>query len=148
MKIRPYSKNDKVLVIELLRSNTPDFFDSAEEEDLNEYLDKEVEDYFIVEENREIVGAGGINYFPQEKTACISWDIIKPNSQGKGIGKKLIEHRIKHLNENNEIDLIVVRTSQLVFKFYEKMGFKLVKVEKDFWAKNFDLYQMELKNKN
>ncbi|CAM2881076.1 GNAT family N-acetyltransferase [Flavobacterium frigoris] len=148
MKIRPYIQNDKVAVIELLRSNTPRFFDPTEEKYLIEYLNKEVEDYFIVEENHEIIGAGGINYFPEEKTARISWDIIKPDSQGKGIGRKLTEYRINHLNKNIEVDIIIVRTTQLVYKFYEKRGFKLMKVEENFWAKNFDLYQMELKNKN
>lgn len=148
MKIRPYIQNDKVAVIELLRSNTPTFFAPAEEKDLIAYLDKEIEDYFVVEENSKIIAAAGINYFPKEKTACISWDIIKPESQGKGIGKKLTEHRINYLNKNFKIDLIFVRTTQLVYKFYEKMGFKLMKVEKNYWAKNFDLYYMELKNKN
>jgi ribosomal protein S18 acetylase RimI-like enzyme len=148
VKIRPYKPQDKIAVIELLRSNTPQFFDPAEEKNLIEYLDKEVEDYFVVEENHEIIGAGGVNYFPKEKTARISWDIIKPDSQGKGIGRKLTEHRINRLNKSKEIDLIIVRTTQLVYKFYEKRGFYLMKVEENFWAKNFDLYQMELKNNN
>ncbi|MHA7057839.1 hypothetical protein ACWGOQ_0011500 [Aquimarina sp. M1] len=34
----------------------------------------------------------------------------------------------------------VVRTSQFASKFYEKMGFALVKIEKDFWVDGFDLY--------
>jgi [ribosomal protein S18]-alanine N-acetyltransferase len=62
--------------------------------------------------------------------------------------KKLTQYRINQINENPKIELIVVRTTQLVYKFYEKMGFKLEKVEKDFWAKNFDLYQMQMMNKN
>jgi ribosomal protein S18 acetylase RimI-like enzyme len=60
--------------------------------------------------------------------------MINPKHHGKGIGKKLAQHRIKHLNKNQNIELIIVRTTQLVYKFYEKMGFKLVKIEKDFWA--------------
>ncbi len=147
MKIRRYISKDKEAVIRLLDLNTPMFFDEIEKEDLKKYLEDEIEDYFVAEENSEILGAGGINYFPDEKTARISWDMIKPNSQGKGIGRKLTEHRIKHLNKNDEIDLLVVRTTQLTYKFYEKMGFKLTKIEKDFWAEGFDLYQMEQKNK-
>ncbi|KAA6438200.1 GNAT family N-acetyltransferase [Rufibacter glacialis] len=146
--MRKYQQDDKAAVIALLRLNTPDFFDPSEQIDLEEYLESKLEDYFVVEENAEIIGAGGINYFPKEKTARISWDIIKPEAQGKGVGRKLMEYRINHLNKKKEIELIVVRTTQLVYRFYEKMGFKLTKVEKDFWAKNFDLYQMELKNKN
>lgn len=72
VKIRPYFQNDKIAVIELLRSNTPTFFDPAEEKYLIEYLNKELEDYFVVEENNDIIGAGGVNYFLQEKIARIS----------------------------------------------------------------------------
>ena len=146
--IRKYSNSDKPKIIELLRKNTPEYFDSSEEKDFENYLDNELEDYFVYEMNSEIIGAGGINYFTEQKLARISWDMIEPNLQGNGIGKKLTQYRINHINKNPKIELIVVRTTQLVYKFYEKMGFKLEKVEKDFWAKNFDLYQMQMRNKN
>ncbi len=145
--IRKYSNKDKSEIIELLRLNTPDYFDPSEESDLIYYLDNEVEDYFVFEQDSKIIGAGGINYFPKEKLARISWDMINPQAQGKGIGKELTKHRINLLNQNKEVELIMVRTTQLVYKFYEKMGFELEKVEKDFWAKNFDLYQMKMNNK-
>ncbi len=60
--IREYSHNDKQKVIELLRQNTLDYFDSTEESDLENYLENEVEDFFVFEENSKIIGAGGINY--------------------------------------------------------------------------------------
>ncbi|MEO5790031.1 MAG: GNAT family N-acetyltransferase [Gelidibacter sp.] len=145
--IRAYTNKDKSKVIELLRKNTPEYFDPSEESDFEKYLENEVEDYFVYEQNSEIIGAGGINYFPEEKLARISWDMINPKSQGNGIGKELIQYRINLLNANPSIEFIMVRTSQLVHKFYGKMGFELEKVEKDFWAKNFDLYQMQMKNK-
>jgi N-acetylglutamate synthase-like GNAT family acetyltransferase len=146
--IREYSYKDKSKVIELLRKNTPEYFDASEENDFENYLENEVEDYYVFEENSEIIGAGGINYFTEQKLARISWDIINPKSQGNGIGKKLTQYRVNHLNRNPNIESIIVRTTQLVFKFYEKMGFELEKVEKDFWAKDFDLYQMKMNNKN
>ena len=142
--IRKYLNSDKPKIIELLRKNTPQYFDSSEEKDFENYLDNEIEDYFVYEINSEIIGAGGINYFTEQKLARISWDMIDPNSQGNGIGKKLTQYRINHLKEKEHIELIVVRTTQLVCKFYEKMGFELEKIEKDFWAKGFDLYQMEM----
>ncbi|WP_323788532.1 GNAT family N-acetyltransferase [Psychroserpens sp.] len=145
--IRAYNKKDKSKLIELLRQNTPDYFDTSEESDFENYLDNEIEDYFIYEEGTRIKGSGGINYFPEKKLARISWDMVDPNLQGKGIGKKLTQHRINLLNKNPNIELIIVRTSQLVYKFYEKMGFKLEKIEKDFWAKDYDLYQMQMKTK-
>lgn len=146
--IRAYSNKDKQKTIELLRQNTPEYFDSSEEMDFNKYIENEIEEYFVYEENSEIIGAGGINYFPNEKMARISWDMIDPKHQGKGIGKKLTQYRINHLNKNPNIELIIVRTTQMVYKFYEKMGFELERTEKNFWAKNFDLYQMKMNNKS
>lgn len=145
--IRKYLNSDKPKIIELLRKNTPQYFDPLEEMDFENYLENEIEDYFVCEINSEIIGAGGINYFVEQKLARISWDMIDPNSQGNGIGKKLTQYRINLLKEKENIELIVVRTTQLVYKFYEKMGFELDKIEKDFWAKGYDLYQMEIKTK-
>lgn len=145
--IRKYSNSDKSRIIELFQKNTPEYFDSSEEKDLEHYLDHEVEDYFVYELDSNIIGAGGINYFTEQKLALISWDMVDPNWHGNEIGKKLTQYRISHINENQDIDTIIVRTTQLVYKFYEKFGFKLRKVEKDYWAKNFDLYQMKMPNR-
>lgn len=144
--IRDYRTNDKSEVIDLLRLNTPEYFDPSEEKDFENYLDHQAEDYFVYEVNSKIIGAGGINYCLKDKLARISWDMIDPKLQGKGIGKKLIQYRLKRINENPEIEQIMVRTSQLAYQFYEKFGFELERVEKDFWAKNFDLYQLTIKN--
>ena len=145
--IRAYIKKDRLNVIELLRKNTPEYFDPSEESEFQNYLDNEVEDYFVYEHHSEIIGAGGINYFAKEKMAKISWDMIAPKWQGKGIGKALYQYRINRVNDHPRIESIVVRTTQLTYKFYEKMGFTLENVEKDFWAKGFDLYQMKMANR-
>ena len=145
--IRAYSESDKPEVIKLLQLNTPEYFDPSEEIDFIDYLDNEIEDYFVVLRKSKIVGAGGINYFPDEYTSRISWDMIHPEYQGKGVGKELTQYRINLIKASSKnIKLIVVRTSQLTFKFYQKMGFRLDKIEKDFWAKDFDLYQMIIRN--
>ncbi|MFY0650918.1 MAG: GNAT family N-acetyltransferase [Cyclobacteriaceae bacterium] len=143
--MRPYKQNEKSAVLELFRANAPDYFDPAEEGDLIAYLDHEREDYFVAEENVELIGAGGINYFPKERKARISWDFVKPQFHGKGVGRMLVEYRINHLKDQGEVDVVEVRTSQHAHKFYEKMGFQLVLVEKDFWAKNLDLYLMNMR---
>lgn len=142
--IRPYTPADKPKLIALLRLNTPTYFAEAEESDFAAYLDSFTEDYFVTEEEGKLIGAGGINYFPEDGQARISWDVIHPDLQGKGIGTQLMQHRLKVIKNKPGIYLIVVRTTQLVYKFYEKMGFELEKVEKDFWAPGFDLYQMRL----
>lgn len=142
--IRPYHPSDKNELLVLLRLNTPAYFALSEENDFIDYLEKEVEDYFVLEENGKIVGCGGINYWENGTVARISWDIVHPDFQGKGIGKKLTLFRIEEIKKNPTVKSIIVRTSQLAFKFYEKVGFELKKIEKDYWAEGFDLYEMKI----
>ena len=140
--IRPYTSKDKQELLALLKLNIPKYFAAAEESDFREYLEQHVEDYYVYETDGQILASGGINYFPDAGQARISWDIVHPDFQGRGIGKKLTQHRIDRIKSNPTINLIMVRTTQLVYPFYEKMGFVLEKIEKDFWAEGFDLYQM------
>jgi ribosomal protein S18 acetylase RimI-like enzyme len=142
--IRPYSIKDKEALVKILRLNIPEFFAVSEEKDFIQYLDLYADNYFVVEENDRIIGAGGINYFEEDKLARISWDIIHPDFQGKGVGKKLTIYRINEIKKKQTVAIILVRTTQLVFRFYQKMGFALEKTKKDYWAKGFDLYQMRL----
>lgn len=145
MMIRPYKNTDKDNLLHILRLNTPKFFDASEAPEFAEYLDKLREEYFVVEEEGQVLGSGGINYFTKDKIARISWDVVHPNAQGKGLGSQLIRFRVNKIKENLAIETIVVRTSQVVYRFYEKCGFTLRKVEKDYWAPGFDLYYMEMK---
>jgi len=63
------------------------------------------------------------------------------------LGTKLLNYRIDKLNSFESIQKITVRTSQVAYKFYEKQGFKLFEIKKDYWAEGFDLYNMEYKQK-
>ncbi|MEZ7887218.1 MAG: GNAT family N-acetyltransferase [Flavobacteriales bacterium] len=140
--IRPYKPADRSSVLALVRLNTPEYFHPSEEEDLSIYLENELEDYFVVEENGEVLGAGGINYSPEENSACLSWDAVSPDFHGKGIGGRLTKFRVDHAFSKSSVQTLIVRTSQLVYRFYEKQGFELEKVVKDYWAEGYDLYLM------
>ncbi len=140
--IRPYKKDDFEEVLNILRKNTPEYFSPDEEKDLIFYLNHEIEDYFIVESDGQIAGAGGINYSKDKAQGHFSWAMVDPDFQGKGIGKLILSHRLQILTGNPDIQEIFVRTSQLVYQFYEKQGFVLTDIVKDYWAPGFDLYDM------
>ena len=141
--IREYQPTDKNAVIDLIRQNTPAYFAQEEEADFSNYLDSERELYFVLLFNNEIVGCGGINFTEDKTCGKISWDIIHPQHQGKSLGTQLLKYRIDKLKSVGSIRKITVRTSQLVYKFYEKQGFTLKEIKKDYWAKGFDMYNME-----
>lgn len=140
--MRAYVPADKAALLAVLRQNTPRFFAASEEDDFITYLDLHREDYFVVETDHRIIGSGGINYFPDEAVARLSWDLLHPDFQGQGIGTQLTLHRIDHIRQNPAIRHVVVRTTQVAYGFYQKLGFTLEKMETDFWAPGFDLYQL------
>lgn len=144
MHIRPYTPSDRNSLLELLKLNTPQYFALEEEADFIDYLQNYIEQYFVIEDSEKILGCGGLNFADNSKTAVLSWDIIRPDSQGKGIGSQLTSYRINIAKQMPEIEKIRVRTSQLVYPFYEKFGFILLEVKKDYWAKGLDMYCMEI----
>jgi [ribosomal protein S18]-alanine N-acetyltransferase len=141
--IREYKNTDKEAILNLFSLNTPEYFSPEEENGLVFYLENEIEYYFVLEINKQIVGSGGINFSEDKTTGIISWDILHPDFQRKSLGSKLLKYRIEKLKEFSEVQKIIVRTSQLVYRFYEKQGFKLIEIVEDYWAKGFHLYKME-----
>jgi [ribosomal protein S18]-alanine N-acetyltransferase len=141
--IRKFRSSDKYSVLELLKLNTPEYFAPQEEADLVYFLDTKADHYFVVEVNNRIVGSGGFTFSEDQDTGIICWDILHPQYKGRSIGTSLVKHRINKLKEFDHVRSIIVRTSQLAYKFYEKQGFKLIEIVEDYWAKGFDLYKME-----
>lgn len=144
MTIRPYNDiTDRQAIINMLRLNTPQYFSPEEENKLINYLDHHLEYYYVVEADKQIIGSGGLNLAEDKTTIKISWDIIHPSYQRKGIGGKLIQYRIEEARNMKGVNIISVRTSQLVFKFYQRFGFELREIATDYWAKGFDMYRLD-----
>ena len=141
--IRTYQPQDKKTLLEILSLNIPTYFAPEEKEDFETYLNQYAEHYCIVEENGKCLGGGGYNFWEEGKVVRLSWDFLHPDARGRGLGRLLATHRINEIKAHPDVEKIVVRTSQLAFLFYEKLGFKLIYEEKDYWAKGFDLYYME-----
>lgn len=146
MKIKAYNPIYKDDVLAIFKLNTPHYFAEEEEDDFKNYLNKELEDYFIIEKEGKIVGCGGLNYGSTDRTvAGLSWGMIHPDFHGQGLGTILAQHRITFVQEHHsEVAIIRVRTSQHTYRFYEKMGFTLEEVTRGYWAKDLDLYDMKM----
>lgn len=143
MIIRKHIDSDRKRIMELLKLNTPKYFSPEEEEDLIDYLDNHADNYYIIEDDNVIVGCGGFNLSEDGETGKISWDIFDPQRQGKGYGSALTKFRIQRIKEIEGVKIVSVRTSQLVYPFYEKFGLELREVVRDYWAEGFDLYRLD-----
>ena len=145
INIRDYAPTDNSDVLLLLKLNTPEYFAPEEEADFVNYLKNEIDFYYVLELNDKIVGCGGIN-FRDENTGVISWGIIHPEHQKMKLGSKLLNFRVEELQKIEKITRITVRTTQLVFPFFEKNGFKTIQIDDNYWAHGFHLYEMDFEN--
>lgn len=147
VEIKPYIEEYQEQVLGLLRSNIPAFFAPAEEQDFYHFLTEEKLPYFVMLHDAIVVGSGGYG-LQKNGSVFICWDLIHPDFQGQKLGKKLLKYRIDLIKSIYSTNDICVRTSQLVYSFYEKNGFILKEIAKDYWAKGYDLYFMKYEINN
>ena len=142
--IRSAQKQDFKFLSKIFSLNVPKYFDKKELNDFKKYFNsKNLESYFIIESQGKLVGGGGYAY-ENMKTARICWLFIDPNYHGFGFGKKLVNYCIKILKNNRKLNVVEVETSNLTYKFYEKLNFKIEYIKKDYWPNNDDLYFMKI----
>jgi len=142
--IRPYRAADKAEVIRIFQLNTPTYFAVEEQTDLEGFLEKHADNYWLIEQEGQLVGCGGITFSTDKTEARIAWDFFSPAFQGLGLGKQLTLYRLEQIKKVKTVDQIIVRTSQLAYRFYAKFGFKTQEVKKDYWAPGLDLYAMAM----
>ena len=142
--IRAAQKQDFKFLSKIFSLNVPKYFDKKELYDFKKYFNsKNLESYFIIESQGKVLGGGGYAY-ENMKTARICWLFIDPNYHGFGFGKKLVNYCIKILKNNRKLNVIEVETSNLTYKFYEKLNFKIEYIKKDYLPNNDDLYFMKI----
>ena len=142
--IRTAQKQDFKFLSKIFSLNVPKYFDKKELDDFKKYFNsKNLESHFIIESQGNVVGGGGYAY-ENMKTARICWLFIDPDYHGLGFGKKLVNYCIKILKNNRRLNVIEVETSNLTYKFYKKLNFKIDYIKKDYWPNNDDLYFMKI----
>lgn len=85
-----------------------------------------------------------------EKFYDLDWIAVSQNERGKGIGRKLIEEMESDLKKRGVRTIIVETSSReeynLTRYFYEKLGYKLISVIKDYYKDKDDklIYRKDL----
>ena len=55
-----------------------------------------------------------------------------------------MDYCLNVLSKDKIVEKFIVTTSQLTYKFFEKFGYTVNRVEKDYWGEGLDLYEMEM----
>jgi predicted GNAT family N-acyltransferase len=144
--IRPYRPDDLDAVVAIFRSNIPKYFTPPEEAGLLEFLDTEwVEDYYVVDLDGEVVGAGGIALNELDPPAVsLCWGMVRQDHLGTGLGKLLTEFRIELAGSKHPGLPLTIGTSQHTEGFYQKFGFRTVEHTPDGFGPGIDNCRMRL----
>jgi N-acetylglutamate synthase-like GNAT family acetyltransferase len=129
-----------VIIRRLHREESPPFslllLADPSKEKVNEHLEKGI--CFVAEEDKEIIGV----YILEEKnkTSIELVNIaVKEHLHGKGIGKKLIQHVLQSTKEQG-YEIIEVGTGNSSINqlaFYQKCGFRMTGIERNFFLENY-----------
>ena len=144
VSIRKAKPSDLNFLNQIFFLNIPKYFHEKEFEDFKKYINSNhIETYFIIESEDKILGAAGYAY-ENKQTANICCVFVDPGIHGNGLGAKLVNHCIDILKKDNQLNVIQLETSNITYKFYEKMNFKLQYIKKEYWPNNDDLYFMNM----
>ena len=146
MKLRRYTPSDLPAVVAIFRSNIPKYFGPGEEPGLRDFLsDSRSGDYYVMDADGDVIGAGGIG-LNDDESVSLCWGMIRSDYLGRGLGRKLTEFRIeKALVKHGPLPL-VISTSQHTRGFYEKFGFRLVSHTPDGFGSGIDICKMRLEH--
>lgn len=141
--IRRYKPEDLESVVAIFRSNIPKYFTPEEEEGLHDFLGKYAEDYYVIDLDGEIVGAGGIARNDLENpTVSLCWGMVRADHLGTGLGKTLTEFRIDLARKKYGELPVTIGTSQHTKGFYEKFGFQMTEHIPDGFGPGIDNCKM------
>lgn len=131
-------------VKKIFRSNIPRYFFEYEEEQLVHQLNHRIFDYFVMIDEGQCIGAGGIG-LNSDETVSLCWGMIHQDYHKKKYGEALLLFRLERITQNWPGKTVVNVTSQHTTGFFEKYGFKVVSVKENGFGPGLHECRMELK---
>lgn len=103
---------------------------------INEYL--KLSDVFIAKQNEKTIGVIVILPLTSE-TVEIKNIAVNPEYQGKGIGSFLIENSIQTTISNDQKSICIGTANSSIGQLclYQKLGFEITEIQKNFFLKNY-----------
>lgn len=142
--LRPYQLEDKEELLNIFRLNIPQYFAPSELRDFDSYLDEYADTYFSVLQDGRIVGGVGYVNNTEKERGEITWIFFHPEVTGRGLGTMAVSRCLDILGNLPGVEKFGVRTSQLAYEFFGKLGFRIIYSEKDYWGAGLDLVEMEM----
>ncbi|EDM36208.1 acetyltransferase, GNAT family protein [Pedobacter sp. BAL39] len=145
MDIIKYTPAFRARCIVIFKSNQPKFFAEEELQLFADFLDHDIDDnYYLIQEEGEVVGCGGIFLDQQSDEVGLSWGMVHADFHKKGIGKALTLFRLDVMKHQFPDRTYKVDTSQFTAGFYKGLGFDTIAIVPNGFAKGLDKYVMKM----
>lgn len=149
--IHKYEARHRAGCLEAFVSNVPTYFTNEEVRDFENFLTlleekQSTTQYFVLLHNSLVIGCGGFGDKEGTSELSLAWGLIHRAYHKKGFGIVLLNFRLKQIKELLPDKNLVLDTTQHSFGFFEKFGFKTIKITNDFYAQGLHRYDMILKS--
>lgn len=143
LSARDYTNEDRAACLALFDSNVPDFFAASERSEYSNFLDELPCPYLVLTSAGDgVIAAGGYYVTEEANLGALTWGLVTRARQRRGVGTELLQLRLARLRAGG-VDTVRVRTSPRSQRFFERSGFRLVRVVPQGFAKS-DLVELHL----
>jgi GNAT superfamily N-acetyltransferase len=139
---RPYRPTDIDSCLGIFDANCPKNFAPNERDEYQCFLDDVTADYEVCEADGQVLGAFGL-FDNGEGRRRLNWILLDPNTQGMGIGSKIMA-RVIHLGAAAGVGTVDIAASHMSAPFFAKFGATIVLTTKDGWGEGMDKVDMHL----
>lgn len=151
--ISRYTANHRQACIDAFISNIPRFFVPHELRDFEKWLNEEethdpsttsafAREYFVAALDGRVIACGGYFVDLVQRDARMTWGLVHHNFHRRGIGSRLLLHRIGIIRSLYPAATISLDTTQHAYPFFEKLGFTVTAVTENFYVEGLHRYDM------
>lgn len=142
IKFRKFSLSDLPEVMEIEKASFP-ATKAYPKRRFEKYYKKYPIGFIVAEKKREIIGYI-VGQIKKDSAEIVSL-AIKPAWRRKGVGTAFINYLIDHFKKNGyrEIFLRTRTKNKFVISFYQNIGFKIIKIIKNYYRNGDDAYLMK-----
>lgn len=143
--VRRYQGADQAVCLAIFDGLVPQFFAPEERAEFAEFLGdcaQGVAPYLVVLRAGQVMACGGCAL--RGAWARLTWGMVAREVQGTGLGRDLTAARLDILRATAGVEAVEIETSQHSAGFYQRFGFKVMRVLANGFGPGLDRWEMTL----
>ena len=138
--------------MEIFKTNVPTYFTLEEVDEFERFLTKlsdpgatDNPPYYVLELENKLIGCGGIGEkkgIDGVDSITFVWGMVDRSYHKKGFGEQLLQFRLEEIKSQFPNKPVILDTTQFSYTFFEKYGFRTVKITENSYGEGMHRYDM------